>query len=138
VYLAEEAAVNKTTERVFDNQRKQAFGHYELQRQLLIEKLETAVKHYVDAMMGRGNSEDEMKLALISWYLTARGYFDEIPDKELTALDRYLQDPKQVTMPQAVELLRAATRYNFRMGVTNILKTSLPDELNLIGPMVRR
>lgn len=136
--MAAEAAVNKTTEKVFDNQRKQAFSHYELQRQLLIEKLETAIKHYVDAMLSRGNSEDEMKLALISWYLTARGYFDEIPDQTLTTLDGYLQDPKQIATSDAVEYLRAAARYNFHMGVTNILKTSLPDELNLIGPMVKR
>lgn len=136
--MAEEAAVNKTTDKVFDNQRKQAFSHYELQRQLLIEKLETAIKHYIDAMMGRGNSDDEMKLALVSWFLTARGYFDEIPDAQLIILDGFLQDPKQITNQQAVLLLRAATRYNFRMGVTNILKTSLPDELNIIGPMVKR
>lgn len=136
--MATEATVNKTTDKVFDNQRKQAFSHYELQRQLLIEKLETAIKHYVDAMMGRGDSMDEMKTALISWFLTARGYFDEIPDAQLTELDGFLQDPKQINDNDAILYLRAATRYNFHMGVTNILKTSLPDELNLIGPMVKR
>lgn len=135
--MAEEALGEPIRQR-FDTQRKTAWAHYELERQLCIDQLEHAKSYYIDFRRKGGSGEDNCKVTLIGWYMTVHGFLKQIPDETLAGLEKYVDDPTKMTMEDASRFLRAGFDWLLRMGVTNILKTDLPDELFLINPAVKR